>query len=158
MARIKGRTVRASVLAMAALVTGGLFLPGTAQAAGTPWSVTAYNGSTSIAKANGDFANNGGVYATAGINMADTSNNGSPVYVEVKFYFWTRPFIGAPEIWMEVDKKQTSRTSSAKYVTANVSTRLRPSSSKARASIMVCEDRNNKADKCSAPSIVAFDY
>lgn len=133
-------------------------MPASAHAAGTPWAVTAYNGSTPVAKAYGDFANNGGVYATAGINMVDMSNNGNPVFVEVTFYFWTRPFIGAPEMWLQVDKKQTARTQRMKYVPTELSTRLKSSSSKARASIKVCEDRNAAQDKCSAPAIVAFEY
>ncbi|GAB2857274.1 hypothetical protein GCM10027200_67010 [Lentzea nigeriaca] len=154
----KGRLVKVTAAAMTAFAAAGLLLPAQAQAAGTPWAVTAYNGSTPIAKAYGDFANNGGVYATAGINMVDMSNNGNPVYVEVQFQFWTRPFIGAPEMWLDVSKQQTGRTSRMKYVPANLSTRLKPSSSKARALIKVCEDRNNAADKCSAQAFAAFEY
>lgn len=153
----KIRSVVALTATMAGLATGIVLAPA-ASAANPTWAVTAPSSGTPLAKANGDFANNGGVYATAGINYVDMSNNGKGVYVEVEFWFYRYLAPGLPEIWYRDAVKQTPRTQRMKYVPTNLSMRLPSLGSKARAKIRVCEDVPNKVDVCSNWSVVSFDY
>jgi hypothetical protein len=143
---------------MAAVVAAALLAPTQAQAAGQPWSVQASNGTSIVAKAYGDFANNGGVYATVGANWVDMSNNGNPVYVEVEwqFYVWSPQF---GWYWATGgDNSQTARSSRMKYVSGSLSRKLDSGGTKAKAKIKVCEDRNNAKDICSGYQTLIFDY
>ncbi|MFD8497322.1 hypothetical protein [Amycolatopsis sp. NPDC059657] len=147
------------VIVAGAFVAAALIVPTSASAANAQWTVNAYSGSTLRAKAYGDFANNGGVYATAGINYVDMLNNGNPVFVEVHWSFWRTPVGGSNPVWIAEEKyKQTARTERMKYVPTSLSKGLRSDSNRVRAIITVCEDRNLNFDICSDPAIVAFDY
>jgi hypothetical protein len=153
-----GRTAKMSIAATTVVVAAGLLLPSPAYAAGTQWAVTAYNGSTPIAKANGDFANNGGVYATAGINYVDMSNNGHSVYVQVDWWYFRSPAPGLPKGWVKEDNKQTPHTERMKYTATELSRRLQPEAQQVKAQIKVCEDVPHRGDICSAPANVSFSY
>lgn len=142
---------------MATVVAAALLTPTQAQAAGQAWSVEANNGSTIIAKAYGDFANNGGVYATVGANWVDMANNGNPVYVEVEWQFYV--YSGMGWYWATGgDNSQTARSSRMKYVSGSLSRKLPSNGSKAKAKMKVCEDRNNAKDRCSGYKSLTFDY
>ncbi|WP_152546824.1 hypothetical protein [Amycolatopsis orientalis] len=153
-----GRATKLSVAVTIGFAAATLFAPASASAAGLPWAVTADSGGTPIAKAYGDFADNGGVFATVGINYVDMSNNGSPVYVEVSFFFWEDSSTGVRWVPDYPASKQTARTQRMKYVSTELSTRLHSTSSQARAEIKVCEDRNLAYDRCSPPAIKTFTY
>jgi hypothetical protein len=152
------RAVTVLTATTAAVVTTALLAPTAVQAAGVPWSVTAMNGSTPIAKAYGDFANNGGKYATVGMNWVDMSNNGNPVYVEVYWSYWMQDAAGTWYWATGGGKQQSARSSRMKYVSGNLSDRLDHDGVRARAEIKVCEDRNNARDKCSSTKSVYFNY
>ncbi|WP_020660471.1 hypothetical protein [Amycolatopsis benzoatilytica] len=155
----KFRSVVALAATAAGVATGTVLAPTPASAANAQWKVNAYSGSTLHAKAYGDFANNGGVYATVGINYVDMLNNGNPVYVEVHWSFWRTPVGSSTPVWYpEKVYKQTDRTERMKYVPTSLSKGLRGDSNKVRATIKVCEDRPHNFDICSDPAIVAFDY
>ncbi|GGU20312.1 hypothetical protein [Lentzea flava] len=153
----KIRSAVALAATVAGLATGVVFAP-TASAANPTWAVTALRSGAPIAKANGDFSNNGGVYATTGINYVDMSNNGRGVYVEVEFWFYLYLGPGLPEAWHMNDVKQTPRTQRMRYVPTELSTRLPGNGSKARAKIKVCEDVPSRGDVCSTKAVVSFDY
>lgn len=151
------RSVVALAATVAGLATGAVLAP-PASAANPTWAVTAPSSGTPLAKANGDFANNGGVYATVGINYVDMSNNGKGVFVEVEFWFYRIYGPGLPSVWEKVDTKQTARTQRMRYVPTNLSTRLPGNGHSARAKIKVCEDVPRRGDVCSNQAQVSFDY
>ncbi|GAA1319892.1 hypothetical protein GCM10009610_47660 [Pseudonocardia xinjiangensis] len=153
-----GRTIKVSVAAVTILLATALALPSPAYAAGTPWTVTASSGSTKLAQAKGDFANNGGVYATAGINYTDLRNNGRGVYVQVDWWFYRSPAPGLPKGWVQENASQTSRTQTATWATASLSKQLRGDAQQVKAQIKVCEDVPNRGDICSPPANVSFSY
>jgi hypothetical protein len=133
----------------------------TASAAGQHWGTISAKDKTGnvLAEANGDFANNGGVYATVGANYRDMRNDDRPVYVEVSFYFWEVPTTSTEAQWVDAeDTQQTSRYSGGKWSGAPISTRLHPGSDRARAVIKVCEDVPSHTDPCSPDVTVTFNY
>ncbi|MBB5897815.1 hypothetical protein ACFFS4_27470 [Kutzneria kofuensis] len=141
----------------AALVTASLAAPA-ANAAGQHWgTIYVVDRGDKVGAAYGDFANNGGVYATVGANWVDMRNDGNPIYVEVWFSFWEEDTDGK---WRWVNDKavQSTRSSRFKPVGAPLSTRLHSAATQARAEIKVCEDINLTTDICSAHAILSFSY
>lgn len=129
-------------------------------AAGASWGeITAYDGSVPLAAAKGDFANNGGVYATVGANWRDIANDGHKSYVEVVFYqFYRSPTAEYPEEWHQTGKVQSERYDGKSWKGTPLSSRLNSLANKARAVIKVCVDIPNKGDKCSAGATMTFNF
>lgn len=145
------RTVKVAVATTTVFVVGAALAPTPSLAAPQAWgpiAVTVAGGSGQLGKAYGDFANNGGVYATVGINYVDMFDNGIPVYVEVNWYYMYGGFPGSGT-WKWYKKSQTERTQRMKYVPTELSHRLRYDSWAVRADIKVCEDRVRALDRCS---------
>lgn len=130
-----------------------------ANAAGSPWgTIYAVDRGNKAAAAYGDFANNGGVYATVGANYADMLNDGNAVYVQVNFSFWKKDHTGEWN-WVPDSKRvQSPRSSRFVYVGVPLSRKLDPSATGVRAHIKVCEDINNTTDICSPSAIKSFNY
>jgi hypothetical protein len=150
--------VRSAVVLAAAAVATSIVLAPAANAANPTWSVTVSKSGAALGKANGDFSNNGGVYATTGINYVDMSNNKNGVYVEVEFWFYKTYAPGIPSLWERTKIEQTGRTQRMKFVPTTLSAHLPGNADKARAKIKVCEDVPNRGDVCSAQAVVSFDY
>lgn len=151
------RTIKILAASAAALVAASLAAPA-ANAAPVKWgTIHATDGGVNVAAAYGDFANNGGVYATVGANWADMREDGNAVYVQVDFTFYER-VLGLWG-WHDGGSVQSTRSSRFVYVGAPLSVKLHSGATKARASIKVCEDiRPGQHDKCSAPTIQTFSY
>lgn len=145
------RMLGASALACVTVLASTVMAPA-AHAAGKKWGpIYAKTDGTSAAAAWGDFANNGGVYATVGANWTDLKyTDGWDAYVEVQFTFWKQGR------WQYASTVQSKRT----YDTASgpLSARLRSDATAARAVIKVCVDRSARPDVCSPTSIVSFNY
>jgi hypothetical protein len=142
----------------AALVTASLLAP-VANAAGKPWgTLYAVDRGNKAAAAYGDFANNGGVYATVGANWADMLNDGNAVYVQADFSFWERNSQGEWDWVPDPSSRQTPRSSRFKYVSGSLSVKLHANATQARAAIKVCEDINLTTDICSPYAILSFSY
>jgi hypothetical protein len=122
-----------------------------ADAAGTHWGpIYAKSGQTNVASADGDFANNGGVYATVGANWHDLRADGNPVFIRVEFFFLIK---GS---WESAGDTESSRTTT--NASGALSRRLRVDATAARAAIHVCADRAAIPDTCSRDAIVSFNY
>jgi hypothetical protein len=145
------RVLTASAVVAASLFASTVVTPA-AHAAGKSWgTIYARTAAGNIASAYGDFANNGGVYATVGGNWRDLRpSDGDPAYLEVEFLFYKAGK------WESAGSSQSSRTDSS--ASGPLSRKLRADATAARAAIKVCIDRNNWADLCSPEAIVSFNY
>ncbi|MFJ3842247.1 hypothetical protein [Streptomyces sp. NPDC090054] len=152
MRRARFRTILTASVLAAASVAASLVVAPTAQAAGKSWGpIHARVSAGNVASASGDFANNGGVYATVGANWRDLrAGDGDPVYVEAEFFFLKNGK------WESAGSSQTLRTDTS--ASGSLSRRLRQDAHGARAVIKVCADRTRWADLCSSESVVSFSY
>ncbi|AYG85153.1 hypothetical protein DWB77_07370 [Streptomyces hundungensis] len=150
MARIR-HLLTASTLVAASLLTSFL-ATSPAAAQGKAWGkLYARNDSGKLARAYGDFANNGGVYATVGANWDDLRRSDhNPVYVEAEFFFLK----GGK--WESAGTTQTARTDTSD--SGSMSRKLRHDAHAARAVIKVCVDRAHWSDVCSPSAVVSFSY
>ncbi len=153
------KTVTVLAAATTVLAATSLLAP-VASAAGKPWgTLYAVDRGNKAAAAYGDFANNGGVYATVGANWADMLNDGNAVYVQASFSFWEKSTSSGQWEWVpDPSSHQTARSSRFKYVNGSLSARLHAGATQARADIKVCEDINLTTDICSPHAIVSFSY
>ncbi|MFF3401474.1 hypothetical protein ACFYW6_23555 [Streptomyces sp. NPDC002659] len=151
MARVGFRGVlTASAMVAASLLASTVVAPA-ANAAGKRWGpIYAKSGHTAIGSADGDFANNGGVYATVGANWRDLRNDGMPTFVRVEFFFLVEGK------WESAGSSESARTHT--HASGPLSRRLRHEATAARAAIHVCVDRNALPDFCSRDAIVSFNY
>lgn len=151
------RAIKVVAVSATALAAVSLAAPA-ANAAGQHWG-TVYakdSAGNNLASANGDFANNGGVYATVGANWSDLRSNGNSVYVQVDFYFYENGGPLGRLGWYKDKTVQSSRTSGSAH--GPLSRALHSGAKQARAVIKVCEDINNHTDVCSSSVIKSFSY
>ncbi|WP_154676337.1 hypothetical protein [Amycolatopsis benzoatilytica] len=141
----------------AALVAASLLAP-EANAAGQHWgTVYVVDRGDKVGAGYGDFANNGGVYATVGANWVDMRNDGNPIYVEAAFSFWKEDVDGKWR-WVLGKTVQSARSSRFKPVGDSLSARLDAAATQVRADIKVCEDIDLTTDICSPHAILSFSY
>ncbi|MEU7062907.1 hypothetical protein [Streptomyces sp. NPDC046161] len=141
----------ASTVVAASLLTAVL-ATAPAEAAGKSWGkLYARDDSGKLARAYGDFANNGGVYATVGANWDDLRRSDhNPVYVEAEFFFLKNGK------WESAGTTQTPRTDTS--ASGSMSRKLRHDAHAARAVIKVCVDRAHWSDICPPQAVVSFSY
>lgn len=151
MARVGFRGVLAASVAVVASLLASTVTAPAANAVGKRWgTIYAMDGDRKISSADGDFANNGGVYATVGANWRDLYNDGRASYVEVNFAYYVKGK------WESAGKTQSSRTTT--HASQALSSRLKHDGTAARAVIKVCVDRNHLPDICSNDAVVSFSY
>lgn len=151
MARVGFRGVlAASVVVVASLLASTVTAPA-ASAVGKRWgTIYAQDGGRNISSADGDFANNGGVYATVGANWRDLYDDGRASYVEVNFSYYVKGK------WEGAGQTQSARTTTR--ASQALSSRLKHDGTAARAVIKVCIDRSRLPDICSRDAVVSFNY
>ncbi|MCM2388302.1 hypothetical protein [Streptomyces albipurpureus] len=147
-----GRALAALAVVTASLVTSTLVTTPAAHAASKKWgNIYAQSGSTRLATANGDFANNGNVYATVGGNWWDLRNDNRPTYLKVEFFFKK----GGK--WRSAGTSKSDPTH--EKGNGPISRRLRADATAARANIQVCVRRTSIApDICSPRATPSFNY
>jgi hypothetical protein len=153
------RAIKILAVSATALAAVSLAAPA-ANAAGKTWgTIYVMDNGVKVGAGYGDFADNGGVYATVGANWVDMRNDGNPIYVEVAFSFWEKDATGTWD-WVPDTTVQSTRSSRFKPVGAPLSTRLQyhSSANQVRANIKVCEDIKLTTDICSAHAILSFSY
>jgi hypothetical protein len=155
-----GRTAKAAGIGAAALLAASVVAPQAGAATPQKWgTLYAMSDGIKLGAAYGDFANNGGVYATVGANWADMVDNGHPVFVDAQFSFWEKNIKGEWD-WVPDPRGdvQSARSSRFKYVGAPLSVRLHSGATQARVEIRVCEDVKHHFDHCSGSAILSFAY